>query len=229
MSARTRGVQRRRPSVERTLLQRRIGPVPLWAIGGLLVAVVGVVAIAVLNTFTGAEVPSAGSAEYAVGDPGPGQPAPDFSLASTTGEVFQLSSQRGQTVLLYFHEGLMCAPCWQQVVDIQRDFAEFQALGIDQIVPISNDPLASQAQHAQQNGVTFPALADEDKAVSSQYDALAYGMMGGQSPGHTFILVDADGRIVWRADYGGEPDYTMYVPNETILAELRQVIGSDRS
>ena len=229
MSARTRGIQRRRPSVERTLLQRRVGPMPLWAIGSVLAAVVAVVAIAVVNTFTGAEMPSAGSEEYAVGDPGPGQLAPDFSLASTTGKAYHLSSQRGQTVLLYFHEGLMCAPCWQQVVDMQRDVAEFRALGIDQIVPISTDPLGAQAQHAKQNGVTIPALADEDKSVSSLYDALAYGMMGGQSPGHTFILVAADGRIVWRADYGGEPNYTMYVPNETLLVELRQVVGSNRN
>jgi len=28
-------------------------------------------------------------------------------------------------------------------------------------------------------------------------------------------------RIVWRADYGGAPKYTMYVPMDTLLADLR--------
>ncbi|MGH2599555.1 MAG: peroxiredoxin family protein, partial [Dehalococcoidia bacterium] len=135
-------------------------------------------------------------------------------------------AQRGKTVLLYFHEGLMCAPCWQQVGDIQADLAEFTSLGVDEVVAISVDPLASQTQHARQVGVSIPALADEDKAVSGAYDALSYGMMGGSLPGHTFVLVGPDGVIRWRADYGGPPDYTMYVPNPTLLAELRGAFGS---
>ena len=62
--------------------------------------------------------------------------------------------------------------------------------------------------------------------MSAAYDALSYGMMRGSTPGHTFVLVGADGVIRWRADYGGPPDYTMYVPNETLLAELRTVLGA---
>jgi peroxiredoxin Q/BCP len=50
--------------------------------------------------------------------------------------------------------------------------------------------------------------------------ANAYGMMGDTRAGHTFILVDADGEIAWRADYGGAPDYTTYLPVDRILADL---------
>lgn len=223
MTTKTRGIQRRR-STTGTPTPRRIGPLPRWAAAVLASTVIAVVGIAALNSLTGSETPSAGSTEYAVGDPGPGELAPDFTLPSTAGDEYRLSDQRGQTVLLYFHEGLMCPPCWQQVTDIQRDLVQFQALGIDQIVPISIDPITAQAQHTAQQGITLPALADEDKSVSSSYDALSYGMMGGQTPGHTFILVRPDGTIIWRADYGGEPNYTMYVPNEALLADLRQAI-----
>lgn len=224
MTAKTRGTRRRRSTTGAPPTPRRVGPLPLWAAAAAAAMVLAVVGIATLNSLTGTDTAPAGSSEYAVGDPGPGEPAPDFTLPSTAGDVYRLSAQRGETVLLYFHEGLMCAPCWQQVTDIQRDLAQFEALGVDQIVPISIDPIAAQAQHAAQQGITLPALADEDKSVSSAYDALSYGMMGGQTPGHTFILVGPDGQITWRADYGGTPNYTMHVPNEALLADLRQAI-----
>lgn len=49
-----------------------------------------------------------------------------------------------------------------------------------------------------------------------------YGMMGESTNGHTFIIVGPDGKIKWRADYGGAPDYTMYVPVENLLAHMRE-------
>ncbi len=47
---------------------------------------------------------------YDIGDPGPGQCAPDFTLPSTTDGQIALS-RLGKTVLSYFQEGLMCQPC----------------------------------------------------------------------------------------------------------------------
>lgn len=46
-------------------------------------------------------------------------------------------------------------------------------------------------------------------------------MMGASRNGHSFVLVGPDGKIQWRADYGGAPKYTMYVPADTILADLK--------
>jgi hypothetical protein len=46
-------------------------------------------------------------------------------------------------------------------------------------------------------------------------------MMGTSRDGHSFIVVGPDGLIRWRADYGGAPDYTMYVPSQSLLADLR--------
>lgn len=208
-----------------SLLSRRLGPIPVWAVAAGLLGLVAAVAIAAANTLTGNGDGAGSNLRYDVGEPGVGKRAPDFELASGTGAPFQLSAQGGKNVLLYFHEGLMCAPCWKQIEDIQADVAKFTALGIDEIAAISLDPVAAQQQRAQLKGIAIPVLADVDKAVSSQYDALSYGMMGGSMPGHTFILVGPDGTIRWRADYGGPPDYTMYVPDPTLLAELRRVLG----
>ncbi len=49
-------------------------------------------------------------------------------------------------------------------------------------------------------------------------------MMGGAANGHSFVLINEDGVIEWRADYGGDPDYTMYVPVPNLLADMRKGI-----
>ena len=45
-------------------------------------------------------------------------------------------------------------------------------------------------------------------------------MMGTMANGHSFVLVGPDGKIDWRADHGGAPKYTMYVPVDKLLADL---------
>jgi peroxiredoxin len=198
---------------------RRI-PWPLIALlAGIAAIVVG---IAAMNTLSKADQRSL---PYDVGRPGPGDLAPDFTVTTADGGTFQLAAQRGKQVLLYFHEGLGCDPCWRQIDSIQVDFSQFKALGIDQVVPISADPAAAQAQRAQRGAITFPVVPDVGLAVSRAYDTLGYGMMNGMLPGHTFILVGTDGKIRWRADYGGSPNYTMFVPDSDLLAQLRKVIG----
>lgn len=224
MTARERRRQRQTSPAKPRLPSRRLGPLPVWALVAAGVAVLAVVAIAAANTLSGAE--SGRKLGYDVGQPGVGDPAPDFEVVSATGPTFRLSENRGKQVLLYFHEGLGCAPCWQQIGDIQTDFAKFTALGVDEIASVSLDPMAAQQQRAELRGISLPVLVDSDRAVSKAYDALSYGMMGGSTPGHTFILVGDDGVIRWRADYGGPPDFTMYVPNATLLTELRQVLGN---
>jgi len=165
---------------------------------------------------------SASAYPYAVGSPGPGQLAPDVKLPSTSGGSFDLASYRGKKpVLLYFQEGLTCQPCWDQVSAIQKEEPKLHALGIGPIVSITTDPLGLIRQKAQDEGLTIPVLSDEGGRVSDSYDARSYGMMGHDRDGHSFILVGKNGKILWRADYGGAPKYTMFVPVAVLLAQLQ--------
>jgi peroxiredoxin len=164
----------------------------------------------------------AGEYAFQVGSPGPGEEAPPIRLPSTTGSTFDLASARGETVLLYFQEGLMCQPCWDQLKDIEAQRGEFQDLGIDRIVTITTDPLGALEQKVEDEGISTPVLSDPDLAVSKAYNTNKYGMMGESRNGHSFIVVGPDGEIKWRADYGGAPDYTMYVPVENLLADMRE-------
>ncbi|MGH2683406.1 MAG: peroxiredoxin family protein [Actinomycetota bacterium] len=158
---------------------------------------------------------------FQVGSPGPGQQAPPISLPSTGGGTFDLASMQGKTVLLYFQEGLMCQPCWDQLVDIERNPDDIKALGIDEIVSITTDPLDALSQKVADEGIASPVLSDPDLSVSRAYSANLYGMMGTSRDGHSFIVVGPDGVIRWRADYGGAPNFTMYVPVSHLLTDIR--------
>jgi len=205
------------PSSDRGKPKRQL----LLAAGVVVLAVVALFAVYVAsNGSERASNPAEGQYRFAVGDPGPGQPAPPIVLPSTDGGTFDLASFQGRTVLLYFQEGVGCQPCWDQMRDIQANREQFAAAGIDEFITITSNSLDLVTQKLDQDEIAGPVLADTDLAVSKTYDANSYGMMGDSTNGHTFIVVDADGIIAWRADYGGAPDYTMFVPVPALLADI---------
>lgn len=163
---------------------------------------------------------------YVVGKPGPGDKAPEFSLESTTGGTISLAGYRGKTVLIFYQEGLMCQACWRQHTELERDTEKFKKeLGIDHIINITLDPIGSLIQKARTDGYKLPILSDRDAKIALAYDALKYGMMNGANPGHSFILIGPDGVIKWRADYGGPPKYTMYLPDDQVIADMKKDLG----
>ncbi|GAB3235556.1 hypothetical protein GCM10027447_33280 [Glycomyces halotolerans] len=216
------------------LKKRQAAPLKGWRPSAAQIAVAAAIGIGLLfavYTITQNERQNAASAEgssgynFAVGEPGHGEAAPDFTLPATSGEQVSLADFGGQNVLLYFHEGGGCQPCWDQIADVEDEWAEFEAAGVDAFLPITTDPVDIHTRKMAADGLDTVAVSDPDLAVSEQYDTNAYGMMRGTTNGHSFILVDGEGTIVWRADYGGEPDYTMYLPVDAILADLE----ADRS
>ncbi len=109
----------------------------------------------------------------------------------------------------------------QQIVDLHEDPA-FQALDVA-IVSIAFDSQAEQAQGALEYAIDpdVPLLTDAEHAVSKAYDVLQWAVGTGE-PGHTFVLVDADGKIVWIQDYGApENRGVMYVPIEELVSEIQ--------
>jgi len=185
------------------------------------IAIIGLGVVFFLNNNTSTSSSQGSQYPFQVGNPGPGAQAPAITLPSTDGSTFDLASLHGKTVLLYFQEGVGCEPCWNQLKDMQSQRGAFQALKIDTIVSITSDPMSALKQKVADEGISIPVLSDPDLAVSQSYTANGYGMMGASKDGHTFIVVGPDGLIQWRADYGGAPNYTMYVPVPTLLADMR--------
>lgn len=191
---------------------------PLLVIAGVII--VAFAALFVVFSFSNPPGGGGDGFPYAVGNPGPGEEAPPMRLPSTDGDTFDLADARGQRLMLYFQEGVMCQPCWDQLQDIEARWDEFAAFGIDGAVSITSDPLDVLEGKVALEGLTTPVLSDPGVEVSATYEANDYGMMGTSMNGHSFVIVGPDGTIEWRADYGGAPDYTMYVPVDALLADL---------
>ena len=190
-----------------------------------ITAVAAAILVVMESTWNGTPtaVENTASINYAVGAPGPGAEAPDFSLASTAGGTVNLSDYRGESVLLFFHEGIGCQPCWDQIRDLDAAQTELQSVGVDQLLTITSGPVDLIAQKMADDKLTAVALADTRLDVSLTYQTNKYGMMGESRNGHSFILVGPTGEIEWRADYGGPPNYTMYVPVDEILTQMQAV------
>ena len=88
----------------------------------------------------------------------------------------------------------------QQIVDLEAN-PEYQALGVPLVSIAFDSPDVLAAAGAQSGVGTTPLLTDTDQSVSEIYDVLKWAVKTGE-PGHTFILVDADGKIAWIRDYG---------------------------
>lgn len=209
----------RRPAVR---VRARSGPSRGLVLGVVVLVVVAVgVLYLVFRAGNSANTANGGTARFQVGSPGIGQTAPAFTLASASGGTVSLSAYRGKTVLLYFHEGLGCQPCWDQIRGLEQDWPRFTAAGVDDLVTITTGAANLIAQKMHDDGLSATALSDPDLSVSQAYHANQYGMMGTGADGHTFILVGPNGVIQWRADYGGAPNYTMYVKPAQLLDDLR--------
>ena len=191
-----------------------------WLVFGAAAAlVVGAIVAMVILADPGR--PAGGTVAYQVGSPGPGAEAPPINLSATDGTQFDLTAYRGKTVLVFFQEGIGCEPCWSQMKDIEANWPQFQAAGIDKLVTITGNSLPVLKQKVAAESLTTPVLADPGLRVSGTYNANQYGMMGSSADGHTFVLVGPNGMIRWRADFGGPPDYTMYVAIPTLLADIK--------
>ncbi len=160
---------------------------------------------------------------FVVGTPGPGDAAPNIDLPATSGGRFNLKDARGKTVLLYFQEGVMCQPCWDQIKDMEMNWGKFKSIGIDEVVSITVDPLDALKRKTKDEGLSTILLSDKGASLGSSYTANKYTMMGDRYYGHTFILVNPEGQITWRGDYGGPQTGTiMYVPIPNLLKDLKE-------
>ena len=106
-------------------------------------------------------------------------------------------------------------------MDLQRDVSQFEALSVD-VVAVMTDPLDTLRGEAARRGLSrIPILSDGQGQVSRDYGALEGTMHPGVKPGHTFVLIDKMGNILWQRDY---PE--MYVPDEDVLRETTRALAS---
>ncbi|MCL5407617.1 MAG: peroxiredoxin family protein [Patescibacteria group bacterium] len=146
-----------------------------------------------------------------------GTPAPDFSVKDYSGKIVSLSDYKDKNLLLYFNEGPGCAPCWQQIIDLQKEQEKFLSENIA-IATIGVNSADSWKPIIEGNNLKLPILLDLNKKMSRDYETLdlSSSMHAGESPGHTFVLVGTDKKIKWVSDY---PD--MRVTSQEILDKIK--------
>ncbi len=127
-----------------------------------------------------------------------GKPAPDFELATDSGDTVKLSDLRGKPVVLYFYPKDDTPGCTRQACDIRDGWAAFQRAGAV-VLGVSPDKEASHAKFKAKYDLPFTLLADTDHTVSE-----AYGVWGEKSfAGRKYMgverstfVIGADGDVV---------------------------------
>jgi peroxiredoxin Q/BCP len=99
------------------------------------------------------------------------QQAPDFTLPSTSGQVFHLSeTMNGKPCILYLYPKDFTPGCTREACEFRDQFAEFRELDID-VVGISRDSLTTHLKFKDTYKLPFELLADEQGEVATLYKA----------------------------------------------------------
>ncbi|MEU6642003.1 thioredoxin-dependent thiol peroxidase [Saccharomonospora sp. NPDC046836] len=127
----------------------------------------------------------------------PGDRAPDFTLADSTGNPVSLADFRGRSVVVYFYPAAGTPGCTKQACDFRDNLAVLGDAGY-QVLGISPDKPEKLAKFAESEQVNFPLLSDPDKTVLTEWGAFGekknYGRIVQGVIRSTFI-VDPEGTI----------------------------------
>lgn len=116
-----------------------------------------------------------------------GRPVPDFAFPDLSGRTVRLSAQRGKVVLVNIW-ATWCPPCVQEMPSMEKFYRSFSRDDLE-ILAVSVDALGLQAvaPFMRDNGLTFPALIDDQGTMKTLY--------GTTGIPESFIL-DRQGRLV---------------------------------
>jgi len=126
-----------------------------------------------------------------------GKPAPDFELASDSGDKVRLSELRGKQVVLYFYPKDDTPGCTTQACGIRDAYGEFEQEGAV-VLGLSPDSEQSHVRFKEKYDLPFTLLADEGHAVAEQYGVWVekknYGKTYMGIERSTFVI-DTDGTV----------------------------------
>ena len=122
-----------------------------------------------------------------------GQPAPDFTLQSTSGKTLTLSSLRGQNVLLAFFPLAFTSTCTAELCDMRDDYDQFTQYNVA-ILPISVDAIPSLREFKRQHEMKTELLSDFKREASRSYGVL---MEVAVMSTRAYFLIDAEGVLRW--------------------------------
>lgn len=149
-----------------------------------------------------------------------GAPAPGFRLPDSTGAEHALEDYRGRKVILYFYPAAMTPGCTTEACDFRDNLNSLGSAGY-QVIGISKDDPAANAEFAAQQNLNFPLLSDQDLAVHRAYGAYGEKSLYGKTV--TGVI-----RSTFVIDEGGRVQLPLYnVKASGHVASLRKKLGLD--
>ncbi|MGO8763636.1 MAG: thioredoxin-dependent thiol peroxidase [Limisphaerales bacterium] len=131
-----------------------------------------------------------------------GDPAPEFTAATSGGGKVSLADYKGRNVILYFYPKDDTPGCTKEACGFRDGFADFKKHGAV-ILGVSTDSGKSHDKFVEKYKLPFVLLADEDKKIVE-----AYGVWGEKTfMGRKYLgtlrvtfLIGPDGHIkrIWR-------------------------------
>jgi peroxiredoxin Q/BCP len=135
-----------------------------------------------------------------------GDPAPDFTLMSDSGELVTLSL-RGSPIILYFYPKDDTPGCTTQACDLRDVYGDFRQRGAV-VLGVSPDDESSHARFKEKYSLPFTLLADPEHRIADDYGVwVERNRYGHKSMGikRSTVVIDADGNVE-AALYGVKPE-----------------------
>ena len=126
-----------------------------------------------------------------------GDPAPPISLDTDSGQPFELSSLRGQNVVLYFYPKADTPGCTKEACAFRDNSKKFSKANTV-IVGVSPDASKAQAKFKDKFDLPFTLLADKDHKTAEDYGVWKEKSMYGKKymgVERTTFVIDPDGVI----------------------------------
>jgi peroxiredoxin len=127
-----------------------------------------------------------------------GDAVPDFQLTSTTGETVRLSDYQGRPVLIFFTT-TWCPYCSAEAPYLEQEiWARFRDQGLQVLSIQVKEGSALARSFSEHHGWTFPALVDEDGAVSARFAPEKEGLSPEVAIINAHFVLDGAGVVVYR-------------------------------
>lgn len=137
----------------------------LFSIGLILIATIWVIFTILTNQVNSGEIYSA---------PQKGFIAPDFVLNDITGNPYQLSTFKGNIIIVNVWAS-WCKPCQYEMPAMQKIYEKYKDSGLI-LLAVNNthqDKYSNVLNFVSENNLTFPILLDEEGFVSNRYQVQA--------------------------------------------------------
>jgi len=148
-----------------------------------------------------------------------GDPAPDFTLPSQSGDEIRLRDvwERGP-VVLYFYPKDETPGCTTEACTFRDSYEVFKEAGAE-VVGVSSDSVASHGSFATKHRLPFVLLADQGGRVRKRYGVRAtLGIL----PGRVTYVIDRGGVV--RHVFSSQLGVQRHV--EEALAALKEIAAS---